>query len=456
MKRTLLLYVFTLLSLSVFSQTNIPQGVNYQAIARNAQGAVFVNQNLSVRASILSGSSIGPVQYQETHETTTNTFGLFNLKLGSGTPVEGLFSNIPWSEANQFLKVEIAFSGQPFTEIGNSELLSVPYSFYSQSSGTGGQPGQDGNTILNGVNDPTPEVGNAGDFYINTTTNQIFGPSSGDGWGQGTSLIGPAGPQGPPGTGGGGSGWALDGNAGTNSSQNYIGTSDNQSLRISSNATERLNIGADGKIRMIGDFVNQELKGNAITVGSPAIVDPPATPLNGPGTASAATLWLENNSVWCAVCTQPYSQSLPIFSGQAEVIDYPLQSITIEDGAGINNSGVLFMANISIKSTNNATDFGLANRYSLWVQRSTTADFSSGVTNVYRVEDAISSGINNLMNPPVLSSGISNTSIIYPDLNLTPGTYYYRLVYQNINGSTILQQNIFAQDRSIVLMQIKR
>jgi len=72
------------------------------------------------------------------------------------------------------------------------------------------------------------------------------------------------------------------------------------------------------------------------------------------------------------------------------------------------------------------------------------------------VEDAIASGINNLMNPPVLSSGISNTSIIYPDLNLAPGTYYYRLVYQNINGNSILQQNIFAQDRSIVLMQIKK
>ncbi|MBK8686277.1 MAG: collagen-like protein [Bacteroidetes bacterium] len=42
-----------------------------------------------------------------------------------------------------------------------------------------------------------------GDFYINTATNQIFGPKTAGAWGSGTSLVGPAGatgatgPQGP-------------------------------------------------------------------------------------------------------------------------------------------------------------------------------------------------------------------------------------------------------------------
>lgn len=196
-----------------------------------------------------------------------------------------------------------------------------------------------------------------------------------------------------------------------------------------------------------------EIVAAAVTIGASAIVDPTPTALGGAGTASAATLWIENNPVYCAVCTQPYAQVLPIFSGQAEVIDFPTQTITVASD-GVGNAGVLFMANVTIKSTNNAIDFALANRYSFWVQRSTTADFSANVTNVYRVEDAIASGINNLMNTPVLSSGISNTSIIYPDLNLSPGTYYYRLVYQNLSGSSILQQNIVAQERSIVLMHI--
>jgi dTDP-4-amino-4,6-dideoxygalactose transaminase len=44
---------------------------------------------------------------------------------------------------------------------------------------------------------------------------------------------------------------------------------------------------------------------------------------------------------------------------------------------------------------------------------------------------------------------------IYPDLNLPDGTYYYRLVYQSILGSNN-GQTVFAQDRNMVLMEIRQ
>jgi hypothetical protein len=56
--------------------------------------------------------------------------------------------------------------------------------------------GADGNTVLNGTVDPTPADGNDGDFYINTNTDSIFGPKTGGLWGTGTSLVGPAGTDG--------------------------------------------------------------------------------------------------------------------------------------------------------------------------------------------------------------------------------------------------------------------
>jgi hypothetical protein len=52
-------------------------------------------------------------------------------------------------------------------------------------------------------------LGTIGDFYLNTTTNTLFGPKTAGGWGSGVSLVGPAGPagpagpQGPAGSGGG-------------------------------------------------------------------------------------------------------------------------------------------------------------------------------------------------------------------------------------------------------------
>lgn len=55
-----------------------------------------------------------------------------------------------------------------------------------------GPAGKDGNTLLYGVADPNSSVGANGNFYINTTTNYLFGPKAGS-WPTGTSLVGPQG-----------------------------------------------------------------------------------------------------------------------------------------------------------------------------------------------------------------------------------------------------------------------
>lgn len=54
--------------------------------------------------------------------------------------------------------------------------------------------GSDGRTIYNGSGAPTLTTANAGDFYIDTDTWEIYGPfTTSGGWGTGTSLIGPQG-----------------------------------------------------------------------------------------------------------------------------------------------------------------------------------------------------------------------------------------------------------------------
>ena len=55
--------------------------------------------------------------------------------------------------------------------------------------GVQGPAGADGKTVLSGAVDPTTEGVN-GDFYINTTSWQIFGPKTAGNWGTGTDLIG--------------------------------------------------------------------------------------------------------------------------------------------------------------------------------------------------------------------------------------------------------------------------
>jgi len=91
------------------------------------------------------------------------------------------------------------------------------------NTGPQGASGVNGKTVLNGAADPAVGTGTTGDFYINTTTYNMFGPKTAN-WGNGVSLIGP---QGPPGSN---NAWALNGNAGTDPATNFIGTTDAQSL----------------------------------------------------------------------------------------------------------------------------------------------------------------------------------------------------------------------------------
>lgn len=68
--------------------------------------------------------------------------------------------------------------------------------------GNDGFIGQDGKTVLSGASVPSNGSGNNGDFYIRTTTSEIYGPKASGVWGSPTSLIGATGPTGPQGPSG--------------------------------------------------------------------------------------------------------------------------------------------------------------------------------------------------------------------------------------------------------------
>ena len=56
--------------------------------------------------------------------------------------------------------------------------------------------------MRNGAGVPASTTGAAGDFYINTSNNTLFGPKVGTSWGTGVSLVGPAGGTGAAGSNG--------------------------------------------------------------------------------------------------------------------------------------------------------------------------------------------------------------------------------------------------------------
>ena len=83
---------FIVFSFALYAQ--VPQGINYQAVARDASGNPITQRTVSVRITINNGVNPGFPEYQETHLTVTNQFGLFTLKIGLGEPVFGVFNSI--------------------------------------------------------------------------------------------------------------------------------------------------------------------------------------------------------------------------------------------------------------------------------------------------------------------------------------------------------------------------
>ena len=135
--RTILLLVFAFAWLQN-TKAQAPHLINYQAVARNADGTVLPNHALDIRFTVHDGSELGAVVYQETDTATTNMFGLFTIMVGGGIVNSGGFDSIYWSAGNKYLQVELDTSGvgNAFTTMGNTELLSVPYALYANASGT--------------------------------------------------------------------------------------------------------------------------------------------------------------------------------------------------------------------------------------------------------------------------------------------------------------------------------
>ena len=141
MKNKNLLLIITLFfsTLTIFGQ--VPQRIDFQAMARDGSGNPLTSQNISVRMSIMEGSS---TVYSEVHSLTTDDYGLFTLAIGEGTPISGDFTTIDWSTGNQKVKVEIdPNGGNSFVYMGTSELASVPYALYSANGSTWSQNGND-------------------------------------------------------------------------------------------------------------------------------------------------------------------------------------------------------------------------------------------------------------------------------------------------------------------------
>ncbi len=195
--KQLITLLFVCISIVVVAQA--PPQIKYQGVARDAAGSPITNGTITVQFDIHDVTPAGIIIYTETHSSvTTNQFGLFSINIGSITPLPGG----TFGTGDEFLEVSVDF-GSGLTSMGTSQLLSVPYALYADTSGSS-TPGPSGPTGANGLNGATGPTGATGNNGVAGSTGAAgaTGPAGTNGATGLTGAIGAVGPTGPSGANG--------------------------------------------------------------------------------------------------------------------------------------------------------------------------------------------------------------------------------------------------------------
>jgi hypothetical protein len=190
MKRIFTIVAALMMTASVWAQS--PAKISYQAVVRDASNGLVASQSVGMQISILQGSASGTVVYSESHAPSTNINGLVSIEIGGGSVVSGTFSTIDWSDGPYFIKTETdPTGGTSYSITGTSELMSVPYALYAETSGSSmpGPQGPAGNAGTDGVDGATGPQGPAGNAGADGADGET-GPQgpAGNGFSDGTAA----------------------------------------------------------------------------------------------------------------------------------------------------------------------------------------------------------------------------------------------------------------------------
>ncbi len=100
--------------------------INYQGVARKADGTLMGGEPLTIGIGLKFGSASSETLYEETHNLTADANGVFSLLVGNGNSISGDYNDLPWGSFATFASVSMNGS-----QIGITELMAVPHALSS-------------------------------------------------------------------------------------------------------------------------------------------------------------------------------------------------------------------------------------------------------------------------------------------------------------------------------------
>ncbi|MFN5890057.1 MAG: hypothetical protein ACK448_06645, partial [Bacteroidota bacterium] len=146
MKKHILFSILTIITGFAFAQTAPPNGMIYQAVARDGSGNLAVRRTIYVQTTVLKGSATGAVMYSDEHKVISNADAMFSVIVGQGKYLSGTYTkltDIPWDKDKYFFNLKIGVAPSiprlgwtpSYTDMGTTQFWSVPYAMFSGKSG---------------------------------------------------------------------------------------------------------------------------------------------------------------------------------------------------------------------------------------------------------------------------------------------------------------------------------
>lgn len=155
--RSFLSCIFLLMVSAISRAQYTPDGITYQAVARELGGDEIVNQNLTVRIGIIKSDPEGDLVYEEVHDVVTNSFGLFAIVIGNGVVTGNALyltlPEIPFYADAHFMRVEVDTpQSEGFELLGVTQLVAVPYAFHAHTANSAPEAdGDPANELISAV-----------------------------------------------------------------------------------------------------------------------------------------------------------------------------------------------------------------------------------------------------------------------------------------------------------------
>jgi len=134
LRQILSLLIIITFSIKGNAQAVVPEGILFQAVARDVNNNAASNRNVYVQIAIKRTAPSGVVDYSENFKVVSSQEGIFSVVIGQGTRTSGVtnLKQLEWTKYIYFINLKIAIEptlpvpnwtpNDNYVDIGTSQL----------------------------------------------------------------------------------------------------------------------------------------------------------------------------------------------------------------------------------------------------------------------------------------------------------------------------------------------